>query len=319
MTIVLTGSTAFDYLMKFPGYFKDHILPEHLDKISLSFLVDDMVRQRGGVGANIAYNLALLGAKPLLISNAGQDFSDYKLFLESIGVDTSGVEISQDKFTASFFVNTDLSNAQIASFYAGAMADATKVSLMNKGLTRKDLVVISPNEPSAMGKYCQECFQMGVPYIFDPGQQIIRMTGEDLKFGVSHAHALFVNEYEFQLLQKHTGMSEAAILAAPAFTVITLGENGSRIHSKEGQEYLVPVVVPEKIQDPTGVGDAYRGGFLRGYLANLSFEICGKMGSLAATYCLEQSGTQNHSYKVNEFVNRFRTHFNDRRAIDAIL
>jgi len=319
MTIVLTGSTAFDYLMRFPGYFKDHILPEHLDKISLSFLVDDMVRQRGGVGANIAYNLALLGTRPLLISNAGQDFSDYQHFLEGIGVDTSGVDISQDKFTASFFVNTDLSNAQIASFYAGAMADAVKVSLLNKNLTKEDLVVISPNEPRAMGKYCEECYQMGVPYIFDPGQQIIRMTGEELKFGVSHAHALFVNEYEFQLLQKHTGMSEADILAAPEFTVITLGEHGSRIHTKEGQEYLVPVVVPERILDPTGVGDAYRGGFLQGYLANLSFEICGQMGSLAATYCLEQNGTQNHSYSVKEFVTRFRAHFEDKHALDAIL
>jgi adenosine kinase len=319
MTIVLTGSTAFDYLMKFPGYFKDHILPEHLDKISLSFLVDDMVRQRGGVGANIAYNLALLGAKPLLISNAGQDFSEYKLALESIGVDTSGVEISQDKFTASFFVNTDLSNAQIASFYAGAMADAIKVSLLNKGLTNNDLVVISPNEPSAMGKYCQECFQIGVPYIFDPGQQIIRMTGEELKFGVRFAYALFVNEYEIQLLQKHTGMSETDLFAVPSFTVITLGENGSRIHTKEGLEYLVPVVVPERILDPTGVGDAYRGGFLRGYLANLSLETCGQMGSLAATYCLEQNGTQNHFYTVKEFVTRFRSHFDDMHALDAIL
>jgi len=319
MVLVLTGSIAFDYLMKFPGYFKDHILPEHLDKISLSFLVDEMVRQRGGVGANIAYSLALLGAKPLLISNAGQDFCDYKLALDSIGVDTSGVEISQDKFTASFFVNTDLSNAQIASFYAGAMADATNVSMLNRGLTEEDLVVISPNEPRAMFKYCEECFQMGVPYIFDPGQQIIRMTGEELKFGVIHAHALFVNEYEFQLLEKHTGMSEAAILAAPAFTVITLGEHGSRIHTKEGQEFQVAVVKPERILDPTGVGDAYRGGFLRGYLADLRLETCGQMGSLAATYCLEQNGTQNHSYSVNEFLTRFRIHFDDKHALDAIL
>jgi adenosine kinase len=160
---------------------------------------------------------------------------------------------------------------------------------------------------------------MGVPYIFDPGQQIIRMTGEELKFGVSHAHALFVNEYEFQLLEKNTGMSEEAILTAPIFTVVTLGENGSRIHMKEDLEYLVPVVKPERILDPTGVGDAYRGGFLRGYLANMSLEICGKMGALAATYCLEQNGTQNHSYSVNEFLTRFRIHFDDKHALDAIL
>ncbi len=319
MTIALTGSTAFDYLMKFPGYFKDHILPEHLEKISLSFLVDDMVKQRGGVAANIAYNLAMLGAKPFLISNAGQDFSEYRQALEAMGIDTSGVEISKEKFTASFFANTDLSNAQIASFYAGAMAEAANVSLLTKGLTSQDMVVISPNDPLAMVKYCHECAQMGVPFIFDPGQQIIRMSKEDLVFGVTHAYALFVNDYEFQLLIKHTGLSESELYSYPRFTVITLGARGSVIHMQNVQTYEIPVVKPVRIKDPTGVGDAFRGGFLRGYLENFDLGICGRMGSLAAAYCLEQSGTQNHFYTRQEFVNRYHEIFQDDVLLDSII
>ncbi|MCJ7695512.1 MAG: carbohydrate kinase family protein [Anaerolineaceae bacterium] len=318
MNIVLTGSTAFDYLMKFPGYFRDHILPEHLDKISLSFLVDDMVRQRGGVAPNIAYTLALLGANPRLISNAGQDFGEYKQVLEKIGVDTSSVEISPDKFTASFFVNTDRSNAQIASFYAGAMADAAKISLLDKKLTKDNLVVISPNDPKAMVQYSRECVELGVPYVYDPGQQIVRMDGNDLDFGVRHAHALFVNEYEFQLLQKHTALSESEILSFQKFSVITLGESGSRIFIKN-EESIVPAIKPGKLVDPTGVGDAYRGGFLRGYKEGWPLELCGQMGALAATYCLEQSGTQNHFYSKQEFISRFRESFNDLNLLDAIL
>jgi len=318
MNIVLTGSTAFDYLMKFPGNFRDHILPEHLDKISLSFLVDDMVRQRGGVAPNIAYTLALLGGKPRLISNAGQDFGEYKLALEKMGVDTSSVAISSDKFTASFFVNTDRSNAQIASFYAGAMADAAKISLIDKGLTKDSLVVISPNDPKAMAQYSRECVDLGVPYVYDPGQQIVRMDGSDLEFGFRHAHALFVNEYEFQLLQKHTALSETDILAMPKFSVITLGESGSRIYSKN-EESIIPVVKPEILVDPTGVGDAYRGGFLRGYEEGWQLELCGQIGALAATYCLEQSGPQNHFYSKAEFISRFRENFDDQKLLDAIL
>ncbi len=319
MKIFLTGSTAYDYLMKFPGYFSEHILPEHLDKVSLSFLVDEMIKQRGGVGANIAYSLALLGAKPHLISNAGPDFIDYQNDLEKLGVDTSGVDISQTKFTASFFVNTDLKNAQIASFYAGAMADAINTSLLDRPITKDDLVVISPNDPQAMINYCHECVKMGVPYIFDPGQQIVRMIGEDLTFGISHALALFVNEYEFELLQNATGLDAATILNLPHFSVVTLGEGGSRIHDNEGVEYLIPIIPPSQIVDPTGVGDAFRSGFLRGYMEGWGLEICGQLGALAATYCIEHNGTQNHHYTRAEFVQRFRSHFNDHHLLDAIL
>lgn len=318
MNIVLTGSIAYDYLMKFPGYFKDHILPDHLDSISLSFLVDEMIRQRGGVGANIAYTLALLGANPRLISTAGQDFGEYRQALEAVGVDTGAVRISADKFTASFFANTDRSNAQIASFYAGAMSDAAHISLLDMDLKDDDFVVISPNDPAAMVKYAKECQQTGILYLFDPSQQIIRMEGKDLQMGVSGSHALFVNEYEFQLLQKHSGMSDKEILDSSVFTVITLGEKGSKIYA-DGDVHSVPVVPPKKVADPTGVGDAYRAGFLRGYSEGWDWKLCGEMGALAATYCLEQNGTQNHCFTIDEFIKRFRQNFDDHDILDAIL
>ncbi len=319
MSIYLTGSIAYDYLMTFPGYFKDHILPEHLDSISLSFLVDEMTKQPGGVAANIAYTLGLLCEKPKLVATAGMDFKDYRETLENAGVDTSGVRIIQGKFTASFFVNTDLSNAQIATFYAGAMADAAQISMRDLGLTPEDLVVISPNAPDAMIKYALECQELGIPYIFDPSQQIVRLDGARLKEGILGAKALFANEYEFELLQKHCEMTADELLSAVDFAVVTLGEQGSRVYEHGQLLGEVPVVPPHQIVDPTGVGDAYRGGFLKGYVHGLDLLLCAQMGALAATYCLEEQGTQSQCYLTEDFVARFRTIFDDKGALDAIV
>ena len=319
MSIILTGSIAYDYLMTFPGYFKDHILPEHLDSISLSFLVDEMTKQPGGVAANIAYTLGLLCEKPRLVATAGMDFGDYRQTLDDAGVDTSGVRIIQGKFTASFFVNTDLSNAQIATFYAGAMADAAEISMKDLGLTPDDVVVISPNAPDAMIKYALECQELGVPYIFDPSQQIVRLDGERLKEGLLGAKALFANEYEFELLQKHCKMSADEILNAVDFAVVTLGEQGSRVYQDGKLLGGIPVVPAHQILDPTGVGDAYRGGFLKGYVNGFDLLLCAQMGALAATYCLEEKGTQSQCYLTNDFVARFRTIFDDQGVLDAII
>lgn len=319
MSIILTGSIAFDYLMSFPGYFKDHILPEHLESISLSFLVDEMVRQPGGVAANIAYSLGLLCETPRLVATAGVDFGDYRQILEAAGVDTSGVRIIEDKFTASFFVNTDLSNAQIASFYAGAMADAGLISMADLGLTSDDIVVISPNAPDAMIQYGQECQALGVPYVFDPSQQIVRLDQEKLRSGITGAHALFVNEYEFELLQKHTQLSSVKILSGLSFAVITLAEAGSRVYQNGAFLSDVPAFPPMRIQDPTGVGDAFRAGFLKGYVNGFDLVLCAQMGALAATYSLEEMGPQNHCYMMNDFVTRFRTLFDDNGALDALV
>lgn len=320
MDILLTGSVAFDYLMKFPGFFREHILPDRLDTISLSFLVESMTRWRGGVAPNIAYTLALLGQRPRLWAAVGEDFADYRDWLEARGVDTSGARVIPGVFTASFFVNTDRANAQIASFYPGAMGYAAQLSLRDLGDATPDLVVISPNDPEAMKMYVEECRALGIPYIYDPSQQIVRLTGGELQRGIDGARALFVNEYEFALIQKMTGLRVAEFLEQrpESFIVVTCGERGAQIYT--GQDcFSVPVFPPTQVVDPTGVGDAFRGGFLTGLCHSLDLVTCGQMGALAATYCLEQPGPQGHSYSRSEFIARFRSFFDDRGRLDALI
>ena len=317
MAIVLTGSVAFDYLMTFPGHFREQILPEKLASISLSFLVDNLTRQRGGIAPNIAYTLALLGDHPKVLATVGQDFEEYRSWLESKGVDTSYIKVIPDKFTASFFENTDLDNNQIASFYTGAMADAGKVCIKGMQPGEADYVVISPNDPAAMDQYVRECSELGIPYLYDPSQQIARNDHSELRRGVENAHAVFCNDYEYELLQKHTGLDAVAIEKIVKLLVVTLGEKGAVIKSA-GKTYQIPVVRPVKIADPTGVGDAFRGGFLRGYRLGLDLQTCGQMGALAATYVLEQKGTQNHHYSIAEFVKRYRENFDDRGVLDVL-
>ena len=318
MNIVLTGSVAYDYLMKFPGYFRDHLLPDQLDKVSLSFLVESMTRWRGGVAPNIAYTLALLGGSPRLMVTVGEDFEEYQLWLESKGVDTSLARVIPGVFTASFFCNTDRVNAQIASFYPGAMAYAGQLSFKNLAGAPPDLVMISPNDPGAMIHYVTECQELGIPYLYDPSQQIVRLQGSDLRKGLEGALALFVNEYEFGLVTKMTGMTTADILNYIKFMVVTCGEKGASIYTR-GQTYQIPVVPPRCIGDPTGVGDAFRGGFITGFSHAMDWDTCGRMGALAATYCLEQTGPQGHSYTRAEFVSRYRQHFDDRGQLDVLI
>src|SRR5262245_7201602 len=227
MKIVVTGSIAFDYLMSFPGRFTEHILPEHLHRVSLSFLVDSMEKRRGGCGPNIAYTLALLGERPYLMATAGEDFGEYRQWLEAAGIDTSLVRQIPGKFTASFFCSTDQANNQIASFYTGGMAHAAELSFR----TVKDcgLAIVSPNDPAAIVQYAQECRTLKIPYIFDPGQQCARMSGDELRDGVVGATIVVCNDYEFELLEKKTGLQEEGILAHAKGLIITRGEHGSSV------------------------------------------------------------------------------------------
>jgi adenosine kinase len=317
MEILISGSVAYDYLMTFPGHFHEQILPERLHSISLSFLVDSMTRQRGGIAPNIAYTLALLGEHPRLFATVGEDFDEYRLWLESHGVDTTLTKVIPGKFTASFFATTDRVNAQIASFYPGAMADAASLSL-NDLDHRPDLVIISPTDPVAMKKHAGECRALGIPYLYDPSQQILRLEGDELARDMKGAHFLFVNDYEFGLISRKTGLDLAGMLKFVDIIVVTKGREGAIIYAN-GDEVRVPVTPEECITDPTGVGDAFRGGFLAAHARGWDWQLCGQVGSLAAVYCLEKTGTQNHSYTREAFVKRFREYYDDGGRLDALL
>lgn len=317
MDILLTGSVAYDYLMTFPGHFKEQILPERLESISLSFLVDAMSKQRGGVSPNIAYGMALLGAKPRVMATVGEDFEDYRAWLNDKGVDTSLMKVVPGLFTASFFATTDKASAQIASFYPGAMGVAATQSLKDVK-NRPDLVVVSPNAPDAMMKFCAESRELNIPYLYDPGQQVLRLEGNELARDMEGAEFLFCNDYEFGLISKKTGWSLDQILEHVKVLVITRGKDGADLYT-DGISVHIPTVPEDEIVDPTGVGDAFRGGFLSGYSLGFDWKLCGEIGSLAAVYCLEQRGPQSHAYTREDFVSRFRKHFDDDKKLDALL
>lgn len=307
MQIIVTGSIAYDYLMSFPGSFSEHLLPGHLDRVSLSFLVDSMDKRRGGCAPNIAYTLALLGERPRLMGTAGQDFDEYRTWLEAAGVDTSLVRQVAGKFTASFFCSTDKDGNQIASFYTGAMAHAGELSFRAAG---GDLAIISPNDPMAMVQYAEECRTLGIPYLFDPSQQVARLNGDELRAGVSGAEILVCNDYEFAIIAEKTGMNEAAMLEHARALVVTKGERGSSIVLPSGT-IDIPAVPPRQIVDPTGVGDAFRGGFMKGMARGAGFEVCGRLGSVAAAYALEHLGGSSHAYTQEEFLERYGKMFGE--------
>jgi adenosine kinase len=315
--IVLTGSIAFDYLMSFPGRFAEVIMPDQLENISLSFLVDYMVKQRGGVAANIAYTMALLGGRPTIMATAGQDFKEYRAWLEEQGVDTSALVSIEDVFTASFFVTTDLDQNQIASFYTGAMAFANKLTF-KEFAPDATLATISPNDPKAMQNYIRECKELGIPYVYDPSQQTIRLTGEELYEGIEGCYLLAVNTYEFHLIQERTGLNKQEILDLVNVLLITSGADGSELMA-DGNSWHIPVVPPKAIVEPTGAGDAFRGGMIRGMELGLPWPIAGRMGALASTHVLENVGTQNHHFTAESFISRYREFFDDEGALDVLL
>ncbi len=318
MNIIITGSIAYDYLMRFPGRFTEHFLPDQLHQVSLSFLVDDMTKHWGGVAANIAFTAGLLGLHPRLMGTVGRDFGDYRAWLEKAGVDTSTVRQIDDVFTASFFVNTDLDNNQIASFYTGAMAYARSFSLADIGQDTPDLVVISPNDPQAMLNLTDECRQRGIRFLYDPSQQVPRLSGEELARSMSGAYALVINAYEAEIICHKTGQTIDDLRRAVEILVITQGPNGSHIYAN-GERYEIPAFPCAGIKDPTGAGDAFRGGFLRGLASDWPLPLAGQLGALCATYALEHVGTQNHSFTLAEFVQRFRAFFDDGGLLDSLL
>jgi adenosine kinase len=251
------------------------------------------------------------------MATVGEDFAEYRQWLESKGVDTSLMKVIPGEFTASFFATTDQASAQIASFYPGAMGHSAVQSL--KELDKKpDLVVVSPSAPAAMMKFPAESRELGIPYLYDPSQQVLRLEGKELARDMEGAYFLFCNDYEFGLISKKTGWSLDQILDHVKVLVITRGKDGADLYMG-GESVHIPTVPEDEIVDPTGVGDAFRGGFLAGYSRGFEWKLCGEIGSLAAVYCLEQKGPQSHSYTRAEFVDRFRRHFDDSGTLDGLL
>lgn len=310
MSVVLTGSIAYDYIMSFPGYFKDHILPDKIHEISVSFLVDSMKKQRGGIAPNIAYSLSLLGERPKIMATVGEDFEEYRRWLELHYIDTSAIIVIPNEFTASFFVSTDKNQNQIASFYTGAMAHAHMVSFRDHVNGGIQFAVISPNDPNAMVQYVAECKELGIPYIYDASQQIVRATAKELIEGCTGSKMVIVNDYELEMLKNKTGWSDEQVAAATETLIVTYGDKGSKI-TREGKTIEIPIAPPRKEGEPTGTGDAYRSGIIKGVMHDFSWEFTGRLGALAATYVLEEYGAQSHRYTLQEFKERFRQEFGD--------
>lgn len=318
MNIIVTGSIAYDYLMRFPGKFADHLMLEHLRQISVSFLVEDMTRHWGGNAANIAFTMAQLNMRPYLFGTVGRDFGDYRTWLEDAGVNTSTVRQLEDVFCASFFVNTDLELNQIASFYSGAMARARDFSLADVYDGSPDLVIISPNDPQAMANHAEECRTRGIRFIYDPSQQIARLNGDDLQQGLKGAYILIANYYEAEMIFKKTGLTLDDLRQQVEVLIITQGEKGSHIYTGD-QKIEIPAFPVTDIKDPTGVGDSYRAGLLCGIAQGWSWELAGRMGAMCAAYVLEQVGPQGHRFTREAFVARFRAQFDDAGVLDAWL
>ena len=314
MSFVITGSVAYDYLMSYPGRFRDQILPEKLESLSLSFLADSMRRERGGVAANIAYTMKLLGGDPVILATVGHDFGDYRRWLEDQGLTTAQIIEIRDELTATFFVSTDIEQNQIANFYTGAMAHAKHYTLAERKLNNAATVLISPNDPVAMLNYAQECKQLGLPFAYDPSQQLARLDGDDLTKSIPGAAYLLGNDYELSMIQNKTGWSLAQIREQVGVLVMTMGKKGSVIYN--GSDTIeIPVAEIRTVADPTGAGDAFRGGFFAAQLAGLPLEVSGRIGALCSSYALENIGTTTHRFTLDEFADRYATYFGAEPAL----
>lgn len=319
MRVIVTGSLAYDYIMNFPGKFSDHILPDKVHMLTVSFLVDSMKRMRGGTAGNIAYNLALLGGKTSIVSAAGQDFVDYRNALDKLSIDTRGIKLVDNEFTASCFINTDVANNQIVAFYPGAVVHAREVTLESIGLTKEDWALISPTDPESMMRHMQECRRIGAKYIFDPGKQTPRLEKAQILAGLDGCAALIGNDYEFGMMAKATNMTEQQLIDSAPLTIMTRGEQGSRIFQRGKPTIEIPVAKVTSVVDPTGAGDAYLAGLAFGLSRDLPLAVTGRVAALAATYAIEKKGCQEHAFTRQGFLSRYTETFGNAPELGAAL
>jgi adenosine kinase len=319
VSLLVTGSIATDHLMSFPGKFADSLVVEQLDKIALSFLVDDLEVRRGGCAANISFGLGCLGLRPVLVGAVGEDFVDYRAWLERHNVDCGSVHVSETRHTARFVCTNDSTMAQIASFYAGAMSEAREIELapIVARVGGAEYVLIGPNDPAAMLRHTQECRDRGYAFIADPSQQLAFGDGEMIRELIDGAAILFSNEYEEALIEKKTGWSDEEVLSRVGTRVVTLGADGVRV-DRAGDSSIVVAAVPEIAKvEPTGVGDAFRAGFLAALEWELSLERAAQLGCLLAVYVVEQVGTQEYTLHQQAFVQRFADTYGEAAAAEV--
>jgi len=318
--IAVTGSIATDHLMTFPGKFTDQLIADKLDRVSLSFLVDELAIRRGGVAANIAFGLGVLGLRPLLVGGVGADFEDYRQWLESHGVSTAGVRESLLKHTARFVCTTDEDGNQIGSFYAGAMSEDASIKLAplaeeHGGI---DLVLIGAGDPMAMVAQTADCREAGLPFAADPSQQLARILGdEQVRTLVDGADYLFGNEYEEALIERKSGWGSAEMLARVGVRITTLGSAGAKIEQRGEPTISVPAVPDAKPVDPTGSGDAFRSGFLAAVAWGLPLERAAQLGNLMAVHALEATGPQEYNLKPGPLTERFAAAYGDTAATEV--
>ena len=319
MPLLITGSIATDHLMTFAGRFADSLVVERLDKIALSFLVDDLQVRRGGCAANICFGLGNLGLRPVLVGSVGEDFVDYRAWLERHNVDCQSVHVSQTLHTARFVCTNDATMAQIASFYAGAMSEAREIELapIVDRVGDASYVLVGPNDPEGMLRHTAECRDRGYRFVADPSQQLAFGDGEMIRELVDGASILFANEYEAALIEKKTGWSAEEVLARVGTLVVTLGADGVRVEHAGEPQIVVPAVPEVEKVEPTGVGDAFRAGFLAALEWGLSLERAAQLGCLLAVYVVERVGTQEYTLHQAAFVDRFASAYGEAAAAEV--
>lgn len=309
MNILVTGTLGYDYIMDFPGRFADRIMPDNIHKISLSFLVDTLNKQFGGTAGNIAYTLKRLGTDPTIVSAAGNDFAPYTAFLKKQNISTRAIAIHKDVQTGSYFVVTDKDDNQIGSFYLGATKYAKDLSV-RAVKTKSPFVMICPTEPTAMKKYVKECRDAKIPYLYDPAFQIATFTPEELREGIEGAEILIGNDYEIDLIKDKLDMTHEELVLMVPVLVTTLGPKGAIIETRHESIGINPAKA-KKMVDPTGAGDAFRAGFVAGYVEKRDLQVCGQMGALAAVYAIEQYGTMTHTFSKDAFAARYTFQYRD--------
>lgn len=306
MSIFISGSLAYDRIMNFPGKFSDHILPDKIHILNVCFLIDRLEEKRGGTAGNIAYSLALLGEKPTILATVGKDFDRYEEVLTGLGLPQDGIRKMDDQFTAGAYITTDQSDNQITGFNPAAMSHPCGYQF--NGVTpENDLAIVSPGNLQDMVELPRKFRSMGMRYIFDPGQQITALTGDSMLECINGAHMLVSNDYELEMIMKATGRTKAELLTMTDYIITTLGENGSRIDN--GEPVMVGIARPRQVLDPTGAGDAFRAGLLKGLTDGLDVAGATKIGATCASFCVEHYGTQEHTFTPEEFKARHQAAF----------